>query len=98
LVITLPTHAKPQEAEAFLLKHRQWAIRHLDGLAARWAQIPRAWPYGTSLLVRGEEHEVEVSKARPGHSNHWNHAEARRRKTPGAGTCAGFAGASRDWK
>lgn len=66
LVITLPAHAKPQEAEAFLAKHRQWALRHLDRCAARWAQIPRAWPYGTNLLYRGEAHEVEVSKGRPG--------------------------------
>jgi len=66
LVITLPTHATPQEAEAFLVKHRQWALRHLERWEARWGQIPRAWPYGTSLLYRGEEHEVEVRKARPG--------------------------------
>ncbi len=41
-------------------------MRHLDRWAARCAQIPRPWPYGTSLLYRGEGHEVEVRKARLG--------------------------------
>ena len=66
LVITLPSHATPREAETFLAKHREWVSRHLSRWEARWGQIPRPWPHGTSLLYRGEEHRVEVIKARPG--------------------------------
>ena len=66
LVITLPSHATPREAEDFLVKHREWVSRHLSRWEARWGQIPRPWPHGTSLLYRGEEHRVEVIKARPG--------------------------------
>ena len=66
LVVTVPSGATPRDAEAFLVKHQRWVVRQLDRWAARWVKLPRPWPYGTGLLYRGEEHRVEVRKARPG--------------------------------
>ena len=66
LVVTLPVGSSPEEAEAFLLKHREWAAKHVALWEARWGHLPRPWPHGTHLLYRGEEHRIEVSRARPG--------------------------------
>jgi hypothetical protein len=66
LVVTVPSRATPRQAEAFLLKHQRWVVRHVDRWAKRCAALPRPWPYGTSLLYRGEGHEVVVRQARPG--------------------------------
>lgn len=66
LVVTIPSYATPRQAEDFLIKHQRWVMRHLDRWAKRCAQLPRPWPYGTSLLYRGEGHEVVVRQSRPG--------------------------------
>ncbi len=66
LVVTLPLHAPSEQAETFLLRHQQWVLRWLDRLARRSALLPRPWPYGASLLYRGEAHAVDVQQARPG--------------------------------
>ncbi len=66
LVVTLPLHAPSDLAEAFLLRHQRWVIRQLDRLAIRSADLPRPWPYGTSLLYRGEAYTVDVRQARTG--------------------------------
>ena len=66
LVVSVPSHATPRHVEAFIVQHQQWVVRQVDRWAARWAQLPRPWPYGTGLLYRGEEHEVVVRHARPG--------------------------------
>lgn len=66
LVITLPLHASADQAEVFLRRHQRWVIQQLDRLAARSAKLPRPWPYGTSLLYRGEAHAVDVQQAHPG--------------------------------
>jgi predicted metal-dependent hydrolase len=66
LVVTVPSDATPRHAEAFLLQHQRWVVRHLDRWAKRCAALPKPWPYGTSLLYQGEGHEVEVRQARPG--------------------------------
>ena len=66
LVITLPINASLEQAEAFLLRHQRWVIRQLDGLARLSEKLPRPWPYGTSLLYRGEAHTVEVRQASAG--------------------------------
>lgn len=66
LVVTLPPHAAPRDAETFLLQHQGWVLREMDLWTQRWAQMPRPWPYGPSLLYRGEGHEVVVRRARSG--------------------------------
>jgi predicted metal-dependent hydrolase len=66
LVVTLPLHSPSDQAEAFLLRHQRWVLRQLDRLARRSAALPRPWPYGTSLLYRGEAHAVDIQRARPG--------------------------------
>ena len=64
--MTLPLHAPSDQAETFLLKHQRWVVRQLDRLARLSEQLPKPWPYGTSLLYRGEAHVVEVRQARAG--------------------------------
>lgn len=66
LVVTLPRHATPRQAEAFLMQHERWVVRHLERLARQAVVLPRPWPYGTSLLYRGDAHTVVVRQARAG--------------------------------
>lgn len=67
LVVTLPLNASLEQAEVFLRKHQRWVVRQLDRLARLSEQLPKSWPYGTSLLYHGEAHTVEVRQARAGH-------------------------------
>jgi len=70
LVVTLPLQATPRQAEAFLVRHQRWVVRHLERWARHAAALPRPWPYGTSLLYRGEAHTVVVQQARAGGVDH----------------------------
>ncbi|MBI4342052.1 MAG: M48 family metallopeptidase [Candidatus Omnitrophica bacterium] len=64
LVVTIPPTATLRQAEAFILRHQRWALRHLDRFAALSARLPRRWPYGSTLPYRGEEHAVRLEDGR----------------------------------
>ena len=66
LVVTVPASAAPTQAETFLQRHQRWVLNQLDRLAKLSAQLPKPWPYGTSLFYRGEAHAVEIRQARAG--------------------------------
>ena len=66
LVVTVPASATARQAEAFVIKHQRWVVRQLERWATLFAKLPRPWPYGTSLLYRGESHTVEIRQAGAG--------------------------------
>lgn len=62
LVVTAPPGTDAQTVRAFLARHRRWILRWVERLDGR-AALPRRWPYGTTLLYRGEAHTVLVRQA-----------------------------------
>ena len=69
LVVTAPQGTSEPQVRAFLHQHRRWILRQLP----RYADTPRRWPYGPTLLYRGEPHAV---LARPAASGHVERTEA----------------------
>ncbi|MBI2105091.1 MAG: M48 family metallopeptidase [Candidatus Omnitrophica bacterium] len=62
LVVTAPQGTGEQAIQAFLERHRRWVLRwtaRLDGETA----AARRWPYGPTLLYRGDAHTVLVRQA-----------------------------------
>jgi predicted metal-dependent hydrolase len=66
LVVTLPRHAPTRQAEAFLIRNQRWVAHYLKRVARRSETLPTPWPYGASLLYRGESRAVEIRQARAG--------------------------------
>lgn len=62
VVVTTPPGTDEQAVRAFLARHRRWILRWVERLDGR-AILPRRWPYGTTLLYRGEAHTVLVKQA-----------------------------------
>ena len=60
LVLTLPSAHPPHQIEPFLQRSRRWILRWTDRLARAASAMPTRWPYGETLLFRGEEHLVRV--------------------------------------
>ena len=62
LVVTAPRGTGEREIREWFERHRRWVLRwveRFDGASAS----PRRWPYGPSLLYRGEAHTVLVRQA-----------------------------------
>lgn len=63
LVAHLPPGHGPTQAQRLIDRHAWWVVRHL----ARWerlaAEMPKRWPYGSTLPYRGQEHEVHIQEA-----------------------------------
>lgn len=66
LIVSIPSQATPRQAEEFLVKHQDWVVRQLDLWTEKWANLPKPWPYGPKLMVRGEEYEVVMRRERHG--------------------------------
>jgi len=62
LVVTAPWGTAEQEIRGFLERHRRWVLRWMERLDGHSAS-PRRWPYGTTLIYRGEAHTVFVRQA-----------------------------------
>ena len=62
LVVTAPQGIAEAQVHAFLNQHRRWILRQMDRLT-RCADTHRRWPYGPTLLYRGEPHAVLVRPA-----------------------------------
>ena len=60
LVATAPPHATESQITAFIERHGAWVLRQLERFAAVSASR-RRWPYGPTLLYRGEPHVVVVA-------------------------------------
>ena len=64
LVVTAPPGSSPQAVQAFLERHRRWILRwaeRLDGCPI----LPSPWPYGPTLLYRGDAHAVVIQTGSP---------------------------------
>lgn len=61
LVLTLPLAHPPQQVEPFLQRSRRWILRWTERFANAAAAMSTRWPYGDTLLFRGEEHLVRVA-------------------------------------
>ncbi|MBI4597024.1 MAG: M48 family metallopeptidase [Candidatus Omnitrophica bacterium] len=66
LVVTAPRGFAPDDASAFLRRHQRWVLRWIARLERRWQGLPKRWPYGQSLLYRGQPLTVRVIGGRRG--------------------------------
>ena len=62
LVVTAPRGTGEPAVRAFAARHRRWILRWAARLEDG-ASVPRRWPYGATLLYRGEGHTVLVRQA-----------------------------------
>lgn len=66
LVLTIPHAAfAPDQVERFLRRSQRWILRWTERLARAQAAMPKRWPYGDTLLFRGEEHLVRLVAGTP---------------------------------
>ena len=63
LVVTAPIGYPQGRLEWFLRRHERWISAQLERIAAIAARIPKRWPYGDTLLYRGDAHRVVVEEA-----------------------------------
>ena len=64
LLGTLPNRRAPEELHQFIHRHERWVRRQLDRWTRRTEGLPRPWPYGHTLLYRGEAHRVIIIAAK----------------------------------
>ena len=64
LVVPRPRQSQQQIAR-FLQQSQHWILRQVDRLAEASSRMPRRWPYGSTLLYRGEEHAVRLQEGLP---------------------------------
>ena len=64
LIVTVPRRAQQSAITVFLKRHERWILRQIERLESIAVQIPRRWPYGSTLPYRGAEHRVLLEETK----------------------------------